>query len=144
MLSLILIEKYKYEVNTLDNEPKRRKHMATAPRFDITATQGSSVYLQFTLKNRDTAGNDTPMDLTNKTLAGQVRSSYDSATAYNFDLTIADAAAGQIVVYMGGDITASMPTGPLVYDIEVADISDPTDIFKPLWGSFYCKQEVTK
>ena len=118
--------------------------MATAARFDITATQGSKVYLQFTLKERDTAGNDTIMDLTNKSLAGQVRSTYDSATAYNFDLTIADPLLGQIVVYMGGDVTATMPTGPLVYDIEVSDNLDPTDIFKPLWGNMYMKQEVTR
>jgi len=118
--------------------------MATAARFDITATQGSKVYLQFTLKERDSAGNDTIMDLTNKSLAGQVRETYASATPYNFDLTIADAELGQIVVYMGGDVTATMPTGPLVYDIEVADDLDPTDIFKPLWGNFYLKNEVTR
>ena len=118
--------------------------MATAPRFDITAQQGSAVYLQFTLKNRDSAGNDTVYDLTNKSVSGMVRSTYDSATAYNFDITIADALLGQIVVNMGGDITSTMPTGPLVYDVEVVDDLNPADTFKPLWGNFYLRPEVTK
>jgi len=118
--------------------------MATAPRFDITATQGSAIYLQFTLKTRDSAGNDTIMDLTNKSLAGQVRSAYTSETAYDFDLTIADELLGQIVVYMGGDVTATMPGGPLVYDIELTDNTDPADIIKPLWGNLFMKQEVTR
>ena len=41
--------------------------MSDGTRFDIKAIQGSRYYNQFTLKNRDSDGNETPMDLTNKT-----------------------------------------------------------------------------
>lgn len=118
--------------------------MASATRFDITAQQGSEVYLQFRLKNRDSDDVETPFDLTNKTLRGQVRATYSSTTKYDFDLTIADAENGDIVVYMGANLTETMPTGPLVYDIEVVDNTNTNSVIKPLWGNFYLKAEVTR
>lgn len=118
--------------------------MATAPRMDITGHIGSEIYLQFTLKQKDSAGNVTVMDLTNKQMRGQVRSEYQSSTAYNFDCTIADAQLGQVVVYMGADVTATMPHGPLVYDIELSDITNPANTIKPLWGNLFMKPEVTR
>ena len=118
--------------------------MASSTRFDIRAEQGSQYYNQFRLKYRDSAGVETPYDLTNKSLRGQVRSTYDAGTYYEFDLTIANAADGDIVVFMGGNVTATMPSGPLVYDIEVVDNLDPRDVIKPLWGNFYLRPEVTK
>lgn len=118
--------------------------MATSTRYDIRAEQGSQYYNQIRLWNRDSAGNDTPYDLTNSSLRGQVRTQYDDATAYNFDLSIADAANGDIVIFIGADITATMPTGPLVYDIEVVDDLDPRNVIKPLWGNFFLRPEVTR
>ena len=118
--------------------------MATATRTDLKAIQGSMFNQQFRLWYQDSLGVRTPIDLTNSIVRGQVRAQYDAAVAFTFDITIADAVNGQVVVYMGGDITATMPTGPLVYDIEVASITDPTNVFKPLWGSFFLRPEVTR
>jgi hypothetical protein len=118
--------------------------MTSSPRFDISGHQGSEIYLQFTLKQKDSSGNITTMDLTNKTLNGQVRSTYDNNIAYNFDCSIADAENGQVVVYMGGDTTSTMPRGPLVYDLELVDNLNPRNVIKPMWGNLFMKPEATR
>ena len=118
--------------------------MALSSRTDLTAHQGSELYLQFRLFYRDSEGTETPYNLVNKSTTGQVRTTYDSATAYDFEVNIADASTGAIVVYMGADVTSTLPTGPLVYDIEVSDNLNPAIAQKPLWGSFYLRPEVTR
>ena len=115
-----------------------------ASRYDITAHQGSELVQYFTLLYQDSEGNRIPMDLSGKVMKGQVRSTYDSATAYDFDVQIVDEALGQVVVYMGANVTASIPRGPLVYDIELQDSLNPAIRFKPLWGNLYMKGEVTR
>lgn len=118
--------------------------MATSSRFDLSCHQGSEFYAQFNIKNKDSQGNTTAFDLTNKVVVGQVRAQYDSQDFYNFDITVADQATGSIVVYMGADETASMPTGPLVYDIEIQDTTNSRNVIKPLWGNFFLRPEVTR
>lgn len=118
--------------------------MATSTRFDLATHQGSEFYAQFNIKNKDSAGNVTVYDLSNKIVVGQIRSAYDSADFYNFDITIADQSTGSIVVYIGADETSTMPIGPLVYDIEIRDLTNPRNVIKPLWGNFFIRPEVTR
>lgn len=118
--------------------------MATSTRFDLAGHQGSEFYTQFNIKNKDSLGNITAFDLSNKVIVGQIRSDYSSTEFYNFDITIADESSGAIVVYMGADETALMPVGPLVYDIEIRDLTDTRNVIKPLWGNFFLRPEVTR
>ena len=118
--------------------------MLIARKTDINAHQGSMISAVYYLYYVDFAGNKTAIDLNGKTVKGQIRPEYDSTTAYDFEVTITDETMGQITVYMPANVTATIPRGPLVYDIEVQDNLNPGIRFKPQWGNVFMKPEATR
>lgn len=59
------------------------------------------------------------MDLTGYTVKAQMRKSYGSSTAYNFDGDVSDGPAGQLTLSLLADDSSEMPAGRYLYDVEV-------------------------
>lgn len=85
-----------------------------AAEYNLFLDQGVTFSTAITIS--DDAGN--PVDLTNATLASQVRRSFTSTTAYPFTITIADAVNGSIILSMTATQTAAMQAGRYVYDAQ--------------------------
>lgn len=82
---------------------------------NLTIDQGSNflVYVDIT----DASGN--PLDLTGYTVAGQIRKTYTSLTAVNFNATVNSAIDGTIALSLVDSITNDMKPGRYVYDVEI-------------------------
>lgn len=58
-------------------------------------------------------------DLTGYTVRAQMRKTYTSQTAYDFEAVVADAAAGALTITLNAAATAALKPGRYVYDIEI-------------------------
>lgn len=86
---------------------------------------------------------DTPLDLTNVTLKGQIRKSYGSTVAYEMTIDKIDAAGGVVQVRVLSNVTDTMSTGRYVYDIFARDLDEGTQ-FKVLEGILEIVPRVTQ
>ena len=66
-----------------------------------------------------TASNGQALDLTNYTVASQMRKSYQSSTAYDFTASIYDAVNGKIRLQLTDSDSADIPAGRWLYDVEI-------------------------
>jgi len=81
-------------------------------------------YADYTTKiNLDNLQGDV-INLTGYSASSQVRKSYYSTTAYNFDVSISDASQGEITLSMSSANTANMSPGRYVYDLRLIDPDD--------------------
>lgn len=65
---------------------------------------------------------DNPFDLTNYTTAAQIRKSYASTTAYDFN-TSHNNDLGQIYLSISNSITNQLDPGRYLYDVEITSTS---------------------
>lgn len=66
------------------------------------------------------SGSDgNPLNLTAYTVAAQIRKSYGSTTAYNFNATIFDAPSGKVRLELAASASSLIKPGRYLYDIEV-------------------------
>ena len=65
------------------------------------------------------ASNGAPLNLTNYTVASQMRKSYSSSTAYTFTASITDANNGKIRLQLTENESAAIPAGRWLYDVEI-------------------------
>ena len=109
-----------------------------AAKANITIDQGStfSTYLVLT----DSSG--IVIDLTGYTVYSQIRKWYTSSTATTFDITIANADTGTILLHLSANATANLASGKYVYDIESHDAAN--NIARIIEGSISVTPEVTK
>lgn len=84
-----------------------------------------------------------PIDLTNYTLAGQIRRTHTSLTAYDFEIGIADPEVGIITLELGKDTTSVMKPGRYVYDIFATD-ETVNKTYKLVEGMFEVVPRVTR
>lgn len=70
-----------------------------------------------------TASNTLPLNLTGYTAKSQMRKSYGSSTAYNFNTTIYDATAGKVRIQLTNAESEAIPPGRYLYDIEITNTS---------------------
>jgi hypothetical protein len=61
------------------------------------------------------------LDLTNYTVAAQMRKSYGSSTYYTFVANVYDAATGKIRLQLAADTSSEIPAGRYLYDIEITN-----------------------
>ena len=61
------------------------------------------------------------LDLTNYTVKSQMRKSYGSSVAFNFNATIYDAATGKIRLQLTAAAASAIPAGRYLYDIEITN-----------------------
>jgi hypothetical protein len=82
---------------------------------NLTVDQGST--FNATIDVTDTSGSAT--NLTDFSVAGQVRKTYSSITAINFVSSITDAANGVVSISLSDTVTNNMKAGRYVYDVEI-------------------------
>lgn len=63
----------------------------------------------------------TALDLTNYTVASQIRKSYGSSTAYNFTATVYNAIEGKVRLQLTSTQASAIPAGRYLYDIEITN-----------------------
>ena len=107
-----------------------------ATKANLIIDQGSSFTTTITLTNDD----DTILDLTGYTGAGQIRKWYTSSNAVNFTVTIAPA-SGEVTLQLTANATANMSAGRYVYDVE---LTIGATISRVLEGLITVTPEVTR
>lgn len=63
----------------------------------------------------------TALDLTNYTVASQIRKSYGSSTAYNFTASVYNAVEGKVRLQLTSTESSAIPAGRYLYDIEITN-----------------------
>lgn len=66
-----------------------------------------------------TATNGQPLDLTGYTVASQMRKSYQSSTAFNFNASIYQAESGKVRLQLTPSQSEVIPAGRWLYDVEI-------------------------
>lgn len=108
--------------------------------FDQTIIQGSTYSRNFRLEIEDNG----PINLTGFGLRGQIRPTATSDNATDFDINILDAVQGQINIFLSPADTAELTPGINVYDIELYNLTDATDVKKIMKGRMRVRAEVTR
>lgn len=88
---------------------------------ELTVEQGASYSTTVTVNG----SNGSPTNLTNYTVAAQLRKSYYSSTATDFTVSISNAAGGEITMALSSANTANLTPGRYVYDLL---ITSPTSV----------------
>ena len=63
----------------------------------------------------------TVLNLTNYTVASQLRKSYGSSTYYTFTATVYDAVTGKVRLQLPAATSSTIPAGRYLYDIEITN-----------------------
>jgi hypothetical protein len=87
--------------------------MANVYSFDLD--KGTDWSIPSKLENADCS----PRNLTGATFEGKIRQSFDSVTAWSFTFTVTNALGGEFTISLSNVTTSALPTGLLVYDIEM-------------------------
>jgi len=58
-------------------------------------------------------------DITGYTVKAQMRKSYGSSTAYDFDAVVSDGPAGKLTLTLLGEDSSDIPAGRYLYDVEI-------------------------
>lgn len=66
-----------------------------------------------------TGSNGAPLNLTGYTVASQMRKSYSTSTAYNFNATVFAPLAGKVRLQLSATQTEAIPPGRYLYDVEI-------------------------
>jgi hypothetical protein len=87
-------------------------------------------------------GDGTPINLTNFTIAAQIRKSYGSLNAYNFTCSVFDAASGKVRMILPAATSSTIKPGRYLYDIEVT--SPIGEKLRVIEGIVLITPEITK
>jgi hypothetical protein len=88
--------------------------------------------------------NQNPMNLTGFTVASQIRKSYGSTTAYNFNASVYDALSGKIKLQLSSEQSSAIKPGRYLYDIEVSSVATPGQKTRVVEGLVIITPEITK
>lgn len=109
-----------------------------ATKTNLLIDQGSD--FNTTIAVADASGGR--YNLTDYTPRGQMRKSYNSSTAYAFNVAVSNAINGEIELSISANSTSSMSAGRYVYDIEIENTGG--SITRVLEGVVTLTPEVTK
>lgn len=110
--------------------------MAAIHNFSLD--QGSTFAITVTI--RDNAGD--PLDLTAYTARGQIRKTYQSENATNFEIQILSPPdTGKLTLALDADVTEGLAAGRYVYDVEIVN---GTVVNRVLQGQITVDPEVTR
>lgn len=84
---------------------------------NLYVDQGSFFRTYVTVSGSDGA----VVDLTGYTAAAQMRKSYSSSVAYNFQISISNPTQGRVRIELGSEYSRTIPAGRYLYDLEVTD-----------------------
>lgn len=111
---------------------------------DITILKGARFLLTINLQEEDVSGNVSAFDATGLALRGQARRTFKSTEAFEFSFNAIDLSIGRVEMIMDALVTETLPTGNMVYDVEVYDPNDTTVVYKALRGNVTVIDEVTR
>lgn len=111
-----------------------------ATKVNLVIDQGTDFSTSIDLTNDD----GTPTDLSNYFGESKIRKHYSSTTSYDFDVTI-DGLQGKVTLSANNTITAAIPAGRYVYDLELVNGNvEPSTISRIMEGIVTITPEVTK
>jgi hypothetical protein len=84
---------------------------------EIQIEAGATFFTEVTVND----GNGNAKDLTNYTVRSQLRKSYYSTTAIDFQINVSDPMNGIIEMTLPSQITSNIRAGRYVYDVEIED-----------------------
>jgi hypothetical protein len=84
---------------------------------DFSMWQGDKQDFLIVMTNED----DTPIDLTDFTAEAVIRASFTAVETYDFECTIQGVDNNEIYIYMGSDITDTIPAGDYVWNLQITD-----------------------
>lgn len=87
--------------------------MSTTINLDVQ--QGADFYRTMTVVDN----NKNIINLTNYTIAGQIRKSYSDADYVSFDITKTNASLGKMSISLTNLVTDTLTASKYVYDIEI-------------------------
>ena len=94
---------------------------------EIQIESGATFFTEVTVND----ANGSPKDLTNYTVRSQLRKSYYSTTAIDFQINVSDPMNGIIEMSLSPQVTSNIRAGRYVYDVEIEDDEDTvTRIFE--------------
>jgi hypothetical protein len=94
---------------------------------EIQIEAGATFTTQVTVND----ANGNPKDLTDYTVRSQLRKSYYSTTAIDFEILVTDPTSGEIEMILSASETSNIRAGRYVYDVEIKDSSNTvTRIFE--------------
>lgn len=105
---------------------------------NITIDQGTTFSLDINLTNDDASAKD----LSNYTVASQMRKSYEASTKIDFTCVQVNA-SGKVTISLTAAQTAAVKAGRYVYDVEITGTS-PVETLRVLEGLVTVTPEVTK
>lgn len=88
-----------------------------ASKVNIVIDQGTTFNTTYTIHDAQ----DEPIDFTGYSANSQIRKTYTSSTAYDFNVSLNS--AGQVTLSMSANSTGSITAGRYVYDVEVQDLA---------------------
>jgi hypothetical protein len=103
---------------------------------NIVIDQGTTFSLDINLTNDDASAKD----LTNYTVASQMRKSYEASTKTDFTTAKVDN-TGKVTISLTAAQTATLKPGRYVYDVEIASASETLRVLE---GLVTVTPEVTK
>lgn len=110
-----------------------------AGKYNFSIDQGTTLSKPIAIQSAP----GVALGITGYTFRGQMREDYDSATVVAaFVITIVNAATGTIQVSLADTITAAIPAGIYLYDIEYVDTSG--SVTRLLEGKITIRPEVTR
>jgi hypothetical protein len=84
-----------------------------------------------------------PLNLTNYTVASQMRKSYGSSSYYAFTASVYDDANGKIRLQLPAELSSDIPAGRYLYDIEITNTVSGAKT-RVLEGTVIVTPEITK
>ena len=111
-----------------------------AGTYNFTLEQGTTFARSLTLQE-----NGTAMNLTNYTVASQMRSTHDSSTVVGtFVCSVNNATGGIIQMGMSSSASGAIEEGIYVYDVEITSSGGGGNVKRILQGTVTVTPEVTR
>lgn len=95
----------------------------------------------------ESTGDSEPLNLTGKTVRGQIRKTADDPTPIDFTTSTFDSGTGTLDTFrleLTSSQTTSMTGGTWLYDVDIVDDADPELVTTYLKGNFIVRAEITK
>ena len=109
-----------------------------AGTFNITIEKRAS----FSFETTFTQADNTPLDLSNRTLSGEIRRNFDNGLEATFTIAKTNASGGIATISLSKVKTASLTESPCTYDVFADHLSDGSSI-KLLTGSVTIIKNIT-
>lgn len=110
---------------------------------NFTIYQGDNFERTFQLRQRDSQGNETLIDISNKTFEADVRPAFTKRVVASFDITT-HISESRVILRLDSFVTADLAPGRHVFDLEYFPNGDRSRTRKLIVGELEILPEVTR